>query len=365
MLLEQGSGHPVPAAATSGEGPVPDAALPAGGAPRLEDGPINLEQLGQAQGRLRSAQEWPGEVLPGAVDNLRLAPEDRPSIAAADLRRGAGGGQAAELLRADGDQLFAAAQGDQPRAAMVPPIIAGGQTQKTSADEVGFFGQLFSPRIPHLRHTGGAVEMKPRLPEGGFFNLAVARDQALEKLASLDPEILSRNAAVDYLGQEGCYRVPFLDRLYRVAYPGGSIGDTAGQEAPVYQSILILHYLVTADGKPLSGNWISYRHLPGGDIYTEPFRRRAVSPFLQAYGSDPASFVGAATALGGIRREGSGISMIIPVFPRVPLNFTLWPGDDELPASAAILFDSQAPSYLPTEDYAHLPALVVEAMRQR
>lgn len=206
--------------------------------------------------------------------------------------------------------------------------------------------------------------MKPRLPEGGFFNLAVTRDQAVEKLASLSPESISENAGVEYREQESCFMVRFMDEIYRVSHPAGTITGPGG-ETPIYLSILILHYLVTADGSPLSGEWIAFRHLPGGDIYTEPFRRRAIVPFLKAFGSTPDSFVSAAAALGGIRIEGSGTGMAVPVFPRVPINFTLWPGDDELPASASILFDARAASYLPTEDYAHLPALLVEAMQRR
>lgn len=206
--------------------------------------------------------------------------------------------------------------------------------------------------------------MKPHPPEGGFFNLAVTRNKAVEMLAACNPEAISRNAAVAYREQESCFMVRFIDQSYRVSYPGGEVTGSGG-ETPVYLSILILHYLVTADGSPLSGEWISYRHLPGGDIYMEPFRRRAVLPFLKAFGSDPDSFVRAAAALGGRRLKGSGTGMAIPVFPRVPLNFTLWPGDEELPPSAAILFDARAASYLPTEDYAHLPALIVGAMQRR
>lgn len=206
--------------------------------------------------------------------------------------------------------------------------------------------------------------MKPEPPAGGFFNLNVTRSQAVEKLAALNPETVAEKAAVDFTKEKSLFSVTFINETYRVTHPEGSITGPEGA-VPVYLSIFILHYLTTADGSPLGGQWISYRHLPGGEIYTEPFRRRAITPFLKAFGSAPESFVRAAAALGGRELEGGGTGMIIPVFPRVPLNFTLWAGDDELPPSASILFDASAASYLPTEDYAHLPALIVEAMQRR
>lgn len=94
-----------------------------------------------------------------------------------------------------------------------------------------------------------------------------------------------------------------------------------------------------------------------------PFQQRAVNPFLKTFGHRPEAFQEAAAALGASSGSAGGVSMIIPVMPRVPLCFTLWPGDDELPPSASILFDAQAASYLHTEDYAHLPAIVTGEMK--
>ncbi len=195
-----------------------------------------------------------------------------------------------------------------------------------------------------------------------FFNLDVAHGRALDQLAALKPEQVAENAGLIYDPSGRFWQLQFLGRNYRVAYPGGKIFDPEGNEVPLYLSILMLHYLVTADGKPLTGRWISYRHLPGGDIYMVPFQRRAIQPFLHSFGRQPENFCRAAAALGGIKGPGGGVNMIIPVLPRVPLSFVLWPGDEELPSSANILFDAQAPSYLPTEDYAHLPALVIKEM---
>lgn len=196
-----------------------------------------------------------------------------------------------------------------------------------------------------------------------FFNLEETLKQAVETFSVLPPAEIAANAGVELMEDGRTLKVPFIDQVFLVKHPEGKVKTADGEDASIYLAIIILHYLATADGKPLTGRWIAYRHLPGGDIYIEPFQKRAVTPFLKTFGERPEDFKKAAAALGGYSAETSGISMVIPVMPRVPICFSIWPGDDELPASANILFDEAASSYLPTEDYAHLPAIVNGAMK--
>ncbi len=196
-----------------------------------------------------------------------------------------------------------------------------------------------------------------------FFNLEETLKQTVKNFAALDPAEIAVNAGVELSKDKLSLNVPFIQQDFLVYHPGGQVKTGEGEDASIYLAIIILHYLVTADGKPLTGRWIAYRHLPGGDIYIEPFQKRAVIPFLKTFGDRPADFQKAALALGGYQLDISGISMVIPVLPRVPVCFTIWPGDEEMQTSANILFDQAAPSYLPTEDYAHLPTIVNGAMK--
>ncbi len=196
-----------------------------------------------------------------------------------------------------------------------------------------------------------------------YLNLENTRRQAAGLLATREPEKVAKCSQIPFDRDQQIFKLNFLDREYRITFPEGEIYLAHGAKAPVYPSIIILHYLVTADGKELSGEWISFRQLPGGDIYMVPFRKRAIDPFIKIFGCHPRLFCSSARALGGHPGPLTGTNLVIPVLPRVPISFTLWAGDEEFPPSANILFDSSASSYLPTEDYAHLPGMVIGAMK--
>ena len=51
--------------------------------------------------------------------------------------------------------------------------------------------------------------------------------------------------------------------------------------------------------------------------------------------------------------------MELSAFPRIPLIFVVWGGDEELPHSANVLFDSTVTEHLPTEDVTVLSTLAV------
>ena len=192
------------------------------------------------------------------------------------------------------------------------------------------------------------------------YNLGVAREQAATALAGADPRHVCLNSGVIYNREQDSYILPYLNRRYLVNHSSGEVKNMAdGSGVSPHMQIMFLHYLSRADGTPLRNEWITFKELSGGEIYREPFRKRAISPLLQYFGNKPDRFMEVGLSLGGERYTYGDISLLMRPFPRVPLVFVLWQGDEEFPASANILYDATANLYLPTEDYALLPGLII------
>ncbi|MHB9095788.1 MAG: DUF3786 domain-containing protein [Eubacteriales bacterium] len=193
-----------------------------------------------------------------------------------------------------------------------------------------------------------------------YMNLDVTYKFAVEKLVKKDPQEMARNADVTYNHEAGLFTVTYLGDRYSVSYPDGIVESLdKKEEVPVTAKILVLHYLTSANGAPLQNKWISFKELPDGAIYIEPFTNRAIKPMLSLFAGKQEEFVELALTIGGkVENLGDTAVTIFPL-PRVPITYVIWSGDDEFPASGNILFDGSASCYLPTEDYALLSSLVV------
>ncbi len=201
--------------------------------------------------------------------------------------------------------------------------------------------------------------MKKRTPEETY---GPALDKAVGDLQSLDPWLVALRSDTKYtsLTDARCQvEVRFWGKDYIVRYPEISVEEVeTGQEPPIAIKILILHYLINADGTPLADSWIAFRELSGGRVYDAAFRRRANLRLAQAFGSDLDGFLAAADALGGTRLTYGDASFLFPMFPRLRLAAVLYLADEEFPASANVLFDAAADHYLPTEDLAVLGGML-------
>lgn len=195
------------------------------------------------------------------------------------------------------------------------------------------------------------------------YNLDVTLETARKQFAAADPQVMSEKSGVPYDPKEKSFALPFINEMCKITYPEGEIQGPAGQEVNIIFQILYLHYLTHASGLALQEEWISFKELPGGQIYITPFQNRAIKPFTKVFGRATEEFCRAAEALGGTKATFGDLSYRLPVFPRVPFMFVLWQGDDEFPPSGTILFDATAGSYLPTEDYAMLAGLLVGKLK--
>ncbi|HTX70035.1 MAG TPA: DUF3786 domain-containing protein, partial [Thermoleophilia bacterium] len=165
---------------------------------------------------------------------------------------------------------------------------------------------------------------------------------------------------------EGGVLVPLFGTPHLVTHPGGEVmeapvepegASAPGRPAHVAVTLLLLHYLLTADGTPGEGSWVSYRELPDGLFYAYSFRQRAEQPVARAFAGSAESLDGfraAACALGGDALTLGDASFRFVALPRVDVAVLVWAGDDEEPGEARVLFDATAGHYLPAEDLAGL-----------
>ncbi|HBT47306.1 MAG TPA: hypothetical protein DEA73_05445 [Peptococcaceae bacterium] len=194
------------------------------------------------------------------------------------------------------------------------------------------------------------------------YNLNVTLELARQRLRDLPPQEIAARKRVSWHEDAGEIRCPSLASVYRILYPGGQIyAGECGEVDPRWQ-VLILHYLASS-GTSLLGRWISFKELPGGPLYRQPFYSRSVLPLVKTFGFDAERFLAAGRALGGERAPVGHIGIILYPFPLVPVCIALWAGDEEIPPNGTVLFDGSAPEHLATEDYAVLAELLVRRLK--
>jgi hypothetical protein len=203
------------------------------------------------------------------------------------------------------------------------------------------------------------MDAKPRSPEETY---GPALRKAQQEFPNIEPAKIAACAAVPYektSDNSGFFEIPFFGTLYHVYWPQGTVVKAADRtEADIATHIILLHYLLTADGTPLASQWIAFRNLPGGLGYDAAFRGRASLRLAHAFGNDQAAFEKASQVLRGEPLTFGDASYLYRILPRVWMAVVLNVADEEFSANANVLFDAATSHYLPTEDIAVLGGML-------
>ncbi len=166
-----------------------------------------------------------------------------------------------------------------------------------------------------------------------------------------------------------------VDQEIRLAYWGQPVGISCadlkarkisdGAECSVYDAGMLLYYLREADGTPIADRWIGYRELPGGSFYSQAFQGYSGDRLAKEYGEKLEAYANAARALEGVSLPAlPGVAFAFLPLPRIRLATILYPGDEEFPARASVLFDLAASHYMTTDGLALLGAGLVGRLIQ-
>jgi hypothetical protein len=183
-------------------------------------------------------------------------------------------------------------------------------------------------------------------------NYQQAFELACASLQGMDVEERSRKAGARYRKEDdkGIITLPFFSEEYQIVFPEISFCSSTQRTISLVVRVLLLHYLIRADGTSLSGRWVGYKDIPGGLLYSGVFARRVTDRLVKRFGSSVKEFREAGSRLGGEPASIGDASFTLHVLPSVPLQYVLWEGDEEFPASLQLLFDASAVHYLSLED---------------
>jgi len=195
-------------------------------------------------------------------------------------------------------------------------------------------------KVKKIPNPDPSTRLKPRLEE------------LRSRLEGLSPAVLAERTDSELAGND--FRLHLWGRPVGLALPGYTAFEAATRQ-PLRpdQEMLLLYYFCTADGTPVTGQWISFADLPGGRFYNQAFQGYTGHELAKAFGSNRAAFEYAAASLDGRFYPLGDAAYLFHVLPRIALLAVYWQGDEEdesvFPASCQILFDLSASHYLPTD----------------
>ncbi len=99
---------------------------------------------------------------------------------------------------------------------------------------------------------------------------------------------------------------------------------------------------------PLGQDVVGVKDLKEGLFFAGPHELRT-APLLVRFGSDLQGFRRAGSALGGYPLDMADAGIRLLPFPRVPLYFLLWAGDEEFQPRLQVLFDRSIENFLPAD----------------
>ncbi|NOY53634.1 MAG: DUF3786 domain-containing protein [Deltaproteobacteria bacterium] len=178
--------------------------------------------------------------------------------------------------------------------------------------------------------------------------LQAAYNNAVDALLKEDLQAISDRSGAA-LHADGTLETHFLNRKILVKTKGREV-YLDDEPAGIRLAILILHYLLQAGGIPLDGRRISFKEVPQGALYFQPFRGRVIFPILRLFDANQDKLIAAVETLGGTKTAEGDLSFLLHPLPRVTVQYIYYRGEEGIPPDLNLLFDATIPEYLSTED---------------
>ncbi|MDO4522907.1 MAG: DUF3786 domain-containing protein [Eubacteriales bacterium] len=193
----------------------------------------------------------------------------------------------------------------------------------------------------------------------------------MDQYRAMDPKAAAERLDIPYDEERQCFTVRMLQQTYEVSWPELEIhhlGEASDMyyalEEEIAAKIFVMRYLTRGVLSEGTGNFLTYREVPSGEVYFRQFSGRCLARLAYGFGFKLNRFEAGFQKMGGKKLSFGDVSYEIEFINRHYARFILWTGDDEFPPSAQMLFSDNFPLSFEAEDLAVVGDISINTLKK-
>ena len=167
----------------------------------------------------------------------------------------------------------------------------------------------------------------------------------------LDPREAAARTGAAFDGE--AFTLRLVNAEYRLTWPNYTITaerDDAFALKSLPGQTFLLRWLLEGKRMPAKGQFKTFREMPWGELYIQPFTGRCLTRAAFTFGTRVAKFAAAMEKLGGKKLPHGDAGYELELLPGYAMRLIVWEGDDEFPPNSQILYSDNFETSFSAED---------------
>ena len=148
-----------------------------------------------------------------------------------------------------------------------------------------------------------------------------------------------------------CFTLRLLGRDFAIAHPAYAIRALdGGAVPPLPTQTFLLRYLLEGKNIKWNGQWKTFREMPWGEMYIQPYTGRVLTRAAFTFGTRIDAFRHAAEKMGAVKLPHGDAGYQFELVSGYQMQILVWEGDEEFPPNAQVLYSDNFETGFAPED---------------
>lgn len=173
----------------------------------------------------------------------------------------------------------------------------------------------------------------------------------------LDPKDAVARTGVKWDGNN--FYVNLLGVQYVIAHPQYAITPMC----PLPVQTFLLRYLLEGRDMVWGGEWKTFREMPWGEMYIQPYTGRVLTRAAFTFGTRIEKFRAACEKMGAMPLSHGDAGYQFDVIGKYAMQIIVWEGDDEFPPNAQVIYTDNFATGFAAEDRVVAGDILISAIK--